>query len=127
MRLAAKIDQLYVQKDFFDSDIELIPVSDGRTRCLLLWRAGRMIWPRACFRPGDSMGIARCRCGLPICCSSPAMRPTQTDSILPIARSRTKIIPTQCLKMTRDLYRFQAGEWKRIETGDLGPAKASAK
>jgi hypothetical protein len=35
--------------------------------------------------------------------------------------------PANCLKMTRDLYRWQAGEWKRIETNDLGPAKTPAK
>jgi hypothetical protein len=29
--------------------------------------------------------------------------------------------------MTRDLYRYQNGEWKRVETVDLPPAKPSAK
>ena len=35
--------------------------------------------------------------------------------------------PSQCLKMTSDIYRFQAGEWKRVETADLPPAKPSSK
>jgi hypothetical protein len=35
--------------------------------------------------------------------------------------------PSQCLKMSRDLYRFQAGEWKRIETADLPPPTPAKK
>src|SRR5229473_57955 len=35
--------------------------------------------------------------------------------------------PAQCLKMTRDLYRLQAGDWKRIETKDFGVVKATPK
>jgi len=35
--------------------------------------------------------------------------------------------PSQCLKISRDLYRFQAGEWKRIETADLAPPMPIAK
>ena len=27
--------------------------------------------------------------------------------------------PAQCLKMTRDVYRFKNGEWKRVETADF--------
>jgi hypothetical protein len=34
--------------------------------------------------------------------------------------------PSQCLKMSRDLYRFQNGEWKRIESSDLPPPKPAA-
>jgi hypothetical protein len=29
--------------------------------------------------------------------------------------------------MSRDLYRFQAGEWKRIETADLPPPTPATK
>jgi hypothetical protein len=35
--------------------------------------------------------------------------------------------PSQCLKMSRDLYRFQDGEWKRMETSDLPLAKPASK
>ena len=35
--------------------------------------------------------------------------------------------PSQCLKMTRDAYRFQAGEWKRVESADLPASKPAAK
>ena len=123
--LAAKIDH-FVQKDFFDSDIELVPVS-ATEPVFVTVAAARMICRQACFRPGDSMGIARCRSGVRICCSSQTMRPMEMDSISRTAPSPMRIIRRQCLKMTRDLYRWQAGEWKRIETDDLGPAKTPAK
>jgi hypothetical protein len=35
--------------------------------------------------------------------------------------------PSQCLKMSRDLYRFQGGEWKRVETVDLSAPKPDLK
>jgi hypothetical protein len=35
--------------------------------------------------------------------------------------------PAQCLKMTRDLYRLEVSEWKRIRTEDLGAVKATPK
>ncbi len=35
--------------------------------------------------------------------------------------------PSECLKMSRDLYRFQGGEWKRIESVDLPMPKPAAK
>jgi hypothetical protein len=33
--------------------------------------------------------------------------------------------PNLCRKMARELYRLQAGEWKRLETRDVIPAKAA--
>jgi len=33
--------------------------------------------------------------------------------------------PAVCRKMTRDVYGLQAGEWKRLETQDLSPAKVT--
>ncbi len=35
--------------------------------------------------------------------------------------------PSECLKMSRDLYRFEGGEWKRVETADLPQPKPAAK
>jgi hypothetical protein len=115
--LAAKIDH-FAQKDFFDSDLELVPVSNsepvfvtisGRTDDLstgmfsawkfdghgvvALWNSDLL---QQSSYEADEMGFRLAYC-------------SQVDDDH----------PSQCLKMSRDLYRFQAGEWKRIETADL--------
>jgi hypothetical protein len=123
--LAAKIDR-FVEKDFFDSDIELIPMSTaepvfvivaGRTDDLATgmfsaWRFdGRRavpLWSSDLLQQssyevdGDGFHLTYC---------------SQTD----------EDHPAQCLKMTRDLYRLEASEWKRIGTEDLGAVKATPK
>ena len=123
--LASRIDH-FVQKDFFDSDIELIPVSDsepvfvtvsGRTDDLSTgifsaWRFdGRrvqVLWSSDLLQQSnyeaDANGFHLTYCG-------------QVDDDH----------PSQCLKMTRDVYRFQSGDWKRVETEDLPSAKPSSK
>jgi hypothetical protein len=123
--LAARIDH-FAQKDFFDSDIELVPVSSseivfvtigGRTddlvtgmfsawrfdghRVVLLWTSDLL---QQSNYQADSEGFHLTYCGQP-----------DDDH------------PSQCLKMTRDLYRSTNGEWKRISTADLPPAMPSAK
>jgi len=115
--LAAKIDH-FVQKDFFDSDLELVSVSNsepvfvtisGRTddlstglfsawrfdghRLVALWNSDLL---QQSSYEADEAGFRLAYC-------------SQVDDDR----------PSQCLKMSRDLYRFQAGEWKRIETADL--------
>jgi hypothetical protein len=115
--LASRIDR-FVQKDFFDSDLELAPVSNsepvfvtvgGRTddlstgvfsawrfdghRALNLWNSELL---QQSSYEADENGLRLAYC-------------SQVDEDR----------PSQCLKMSRDLYRFQAGEWKRIETADL--------
>jgi hypothetical protein len=115
--LAARIDR-FVQKDFFDSDLELAPASNsepvfvtvgGRTddlstgmfsawrfdgyRALNLWNSDLL---QQSSYEADENGLRLAYC-------------SQADGDR----------PSQCLKMSRDLYRFQAGEWKRIETADL--------
>ena len=123
--LAARIDH-FVEKDFFDSDIELIPVSaaepafvivagrtddlatgmfsawrfDGR-RAVSLWSSD-LLQESSYDADGDGFHLTYCS------------EPDEDH-------------PAQCLKMTRDLYRLQAGEWKRIETKDLGALKATPK
>jgi len=123
--LAARIDR-FVEKDFFDSDIELIPMSTaepvfvivaGRTDDLATgmfsaWRFdGRRaapLWSSDLLQQssyeadGDGFHLTYCS------------EPDEDH-------------PAQCHKMTRDLYRLRAGEWKRTETKDLGPAKATPK
>jgi len=123
--LAARIDR-FVEKDFFDSDIELIPMSTaepvfvivaGRTDDLATgmfsaWRFdGRRaapLWSSDLLQQssyeagGDGFRLTYC---------------SQTD----------EDHPAQCLQMTRDLYRLEASEWKRIRTEDLGAVKATPK
>jgi len=114
---AARIDHL-VQKDFFDSDLELVPVSksdpvfvtiSGRTddlstgmfsawrfdgqRIVTLWTSDLL---QQSSYEADENGFHLAYC-------------SQVDDDR----------PSQCLKMSRDLYQFQTGEWKRIETAEL--------
>ena len=123
--LAAKIDH-FVQKDFFDSDLELVSVSNsepvfvtisGRTddlstglfsawqfdghRLIALWNSDLL---QQSSYEADEAGFRLAYC-------------SQVDDDR----------PSQCLKMSRDLYRFQAGEWKRVETADLPPPTPATK
>jgi hypothetical protein len=122
---AAKIDH-FTQKDFFDSDLELVAVSSseaafitisGRTDDLSTglfsaWRFdGRRVaalWNSDLLQQStyeaDDTGFHLAYC-------------SQVDDDR----------PSQCLKMSRDIYRYQAGEWKRIETADLPPPKPASK
>jgi hypothetical protein len=123
--LAAKIDH-FVQKDFFDSDVELVLASNsepvfvtvsGRTddlstglfsawqfdgrRVVALWNSDLL---QQSSYEADENGFRLAYC-------------SQVDDDH----------PSQCLKMSRDLYRYQAGEWKRIETADLTQPKPATK
>ncbi len=122
--LAARIDR-FVQKDFLDGDIEIVPVSksepvlvtvSGRTddlstgmfsawlfdghRAVNLWNSDLL---QQSSYEADESGFHLAYC-------------SQVDEDR----------PSRCLKMSRDLYRFQAGEWKRIETADLPPPSPAA-
>jgi hypothetical protein len=123
--LAARIDHI-VQKDFFDSDLELVPVSNtepvfvtisGRTDDLStgLFSAWRF----------DGHGVA------PLWSSDLLQQSSyeaDEDAFrLAYCSQVDDDHPSQCLKMSRDVYRSQAGEWKRIETADLPPSKPAAK
>ena len=123
--LAARIDHS-VQKDFLDSDVEIAPVSNseavfvtisGRTDDLStgLFSAWRFdghglvnLWnsdllQQSSYQAGEKgFDLAYC---------------SQVDDDH----------PSQCLKMSRDLYRFQGGEWKRVETVDLSAPKPDLK
>jgi hypothetical protein len=123
--LASRIDH-FAQKDFFDSDVELIPVSGGEpvfvtvsgrtddlsTGIFSVWlfdgHRASALWTSDLLQQSnyeaDANGFHLTYCG-------------QVD----------EDHPSQCLKMTRDLYRFQAGEWKRVETADFPPATPSSK
>jgi hypothetical protein len=123
--LAARIDHL-VEKDFFDSDLEMVPVSrtdpvfvtiSGRTDDLSTgmfsaWRydgnRAAALWTSDLLQQSsyeaDDNGFHLAYC-------------SQVD----------QDHPSQCLKMSQDLYRFQDGEWKRIRTVDVPPPKFPAK
>jgi len=119
--LAARIDHI-VQKDFFDSDLELVSVSDaepvfvtisGRTDDLStgLFSAWRF----------DGHGVV----GLwnSDLLQQSSYEASENDFRLAYCSKVDEDRPSECLRMSRDLYRFQAGEWKRIETEDLPPSK----
>ena len=117
--LAARIDH-FVLKDFFDSDLELVPVSNseavfvvvsGRTddlstglfsawwfdghRMVALWNSD-LLQQSTYAADGNGLSLAYC---------------SQVDDDR----------PSQCLKMSRDLYRFQDRAWKRTESMELPP------
>jgi hypothetical protein len=123
--LAAKIDR-FVQKDFLDSDVELAPVSNseavfvtisGRTDDLStglfsawkfdergvinLWNSDLL--QQSSYQAGEK-GFELAYC-------------SQVDDDQ----------PSLCHKMSRDLYRYQGEEWKRVETIDLPAPKADVK
>ncbi len=119
--LAARIDH-FVQKDFFDSDLELVSVSDaepvfvtisGRTDDLStgLFSAWRF----------DGHGVVALWNSDLLQQSS--YEASENDFRLAYCSKVDEDRPSECLRMSRDLYRFQAGEWKRIETEDLPPSK----
>jgi hypothetical protein len=115
--MAARIDHT-VQKDFFDSDLEMVPVSTpdavfvtvaGRTddlstglfsawqfdghRLIGLWTSDLL---QQSTYTADDAGFHLAYCS-----------------------SVDEDRPSQCLKMSQDLYRFQAGAWKRVQTSDI--------
>ena len=121
--LATRIDH-FVEKDFFDSDIELVPVSaadpvfvivagrtdDLATGLFTVWtfdgRRAARLWSSDLLQQSsyeaDAGGFHLTYCSEP-----------DEDH------------PSLCRKMARDLYRLQAGEWKRLETVDVIPAKSA--
>jgi len=123
--LAARIDH-FVEKDFFDSDLELAPVSgsdavfvtiSGRTddlstglfsawrfdgqRLMALWNSDLL---QQSSYQADFNGFHLAYCS-----------EVNEDH------------PSECLKMSRDLYRFEGEEWKRVETADLLQPKPAVK
>jgi len=123
--LAARIDH-FVQKDFFDSDLELVSVSDaepvfvtisGRTDDLStgLFSAWRF----------DGHGVVALWNSDLLQQSS--YEASENAFRLAYCSKVDEDRPSECLRMSRDLYRFQGGEWKRIETEDLPASKPIVK
>jgi hypothetical protein len=123
--LGAKIDH-FTQKDFFDSDVELVSASNsdpvfvtisGRTDDLStgLFSAWRF----------DGHGVAALWSSDLVQQSSYEADPDGFR--LAYCSKVDEDHPSECLKMSRDLYRFQGGEWKRVESADLPSPKPAAK
>jgi hypothetical protein len=121
--LAARIDH-FVEKDFFDSDIELIPVST--TEPVFVIAAGRTDdLATGMFTAWRFDG----RRAMPLW-SSDLLQQSSYEAVrdgfhLTYCSEPDEDRPGLCRKMTSDVYRLQAGEWKRIETKDISPAKVA--
>ena len=123
--LAAKIDH-FAQKDFFDSDVELVAVSasepvfltvSGRTDDLATGQFSA--WK---FDGGHLVALW----------SSDLLQQSSYESDdngfhLAYCSQEDDDHPSDCLKMSRDVYRYENGEWKRTETVEMPPSKPSAK
>ena len=123
--LAARIDHL-VDKDFFDSDLELVPVSSAEPAFVIV--AGRT----------DDLSTGMFSAWLfdgrrvSALWSSDLLQQSayETDEKgfhLAYCSQVDEEHPSQCLKMSRDLYQIEAGEWKRIETSEISPPKPAPK
>jgi hypothetical protein len=114
----------FVEKDFFDSDIELIPVSTAEPAFVIV--AGRTDdFMTGMFTAWRFDG----RRAVPLWSSEPLQQSSyefgKDGFQLTFCSDPDEDRPGLCRKMTRDLYRLQAGEWKRTETKDVSPAKAA--
>jgi hypothetical protein len=123
--LAAKIDR-FEQKDFLDSDIELIPMSTadpvfvvvaGRTDDLAtgIFTAWRFDGTRAV--PLWSSDLLQ----------QSSYEADQDGFHITYCSEPDEEHPAICHKMTRDTYRMQSGAWKNVETKDLGASKPVTK
>jgi hypothetical protein len=122
---AARIDHI-VQEDFFDSDLELVPVSSSEL--VFVTVSGRTddlsTGLFSAWRYEDHHLVALWNSDL---LQQSTYEADESGFHLAYCSQVDDDHPSQCLKMSRDLYRFQAGEWKRIETADLPPPKPATK
>jgi len=122
---AARIDH-FVQKDFFDSDIELVAVSN--TDPVFVTVSGRTddlsTGMFSAWRFDGHEVVALWNSDL---LQQSSYEASENVFRLAYCSQVDEDHPSQCLRMSRDLYRFQAGEWKRVETEDLPPSKPIVK
>ena len=123
--LAARIDH-FAQKDFLDSDVELVPVSGSEP--VFVTVSGRTDdLSTGAFTAWQFNGH-----GVAALWNSDLLQQSSyqaEDGGFRIAYCSqvNEDRPSDCLKMSRDLYRYQAGEWKRTETADMSLPKPAAK
>lgn len=119
--LAARIDR-FVQKDFLDSDLELASVSNSEAVFVTVsGRTDDLSTGAFSAWQFDGHGVVNLW-------NSDLLQQSNYEADdsgfhLAYCSSVDEDRPSRCLKMSRDLYRFQSGEWKRIETVDLPPLK----
>lgn len=123
--LAAKIDHT-VEKDFLDSDVELIPVS--RSEPVFVTVAGRTddlsTGLFSAWRFDGHHAVALWSSDL---LQQSSYEADENGFRLAYCSEVDEDHPSQCLKMSQDLYRFQNGEWKRIESTNLPPPNSPQK
>ncbi len=123
--LAARIDHI-VQKDFLDSDVELVPVSGSEP--VFVTVSGRTDdLSTGAFTAWQFNGH-----GVVALWSSDLLQQSSYQAEeggfrIAFCSQVNDDRPSECLKMSRDLYRIQGGEWKRTETVDLPMSKPAAK
>jgi hypothetical protein len=123
--LVARIDH-FAQKDFLDSDIEAVIVST--TEPVFVTVSGRTDdLSTGAFSAWhfDGHGVAALWNSDLLQQSS--YEAEENGFRLAYCSQVDEDHPAQCLKMSRDLYRYQAGEWKRVETAEMLPPKPAAK
>jgi hypothetical protein len=122
---AAKIDH-FAQKDFFDSDLELATVSSGDPVFVTI--SGRSDdLETGMFSAWKFDGSRLILLWSSDLLQQSSYEPEENGFRLAYCSQEDEDRPSECLKMSRDLYRFQAGEWKRIESVVVPPQKSGAK
>lgn len=123
--LAAKIDHT-VEKDFLDSDIELIPVS--RSEPVFVTVAGRTDdLSTGVFSAWRFDGHRAAALWTSDLLQQSSYEADENGFHLAYCSQVDEDHPSHCLKMSQDLYRFQSGEWKRIESTNLPPPNSPQK
>ena len=123
--LTARIDR-FVQKDFVDSDLELMPVSNSEP--VFVTVAGRTDdLSTGAFSAWQFDGHRMLNLWNSDLLQQSSYEADENGFRLAYCSHVDEDRPSQCLKMSRDLYRFQEGEWKRIETVDMPSPSPAAK
>ncbi|HEY2646807.1 MAG TPA: hypothetical protein VGI34_07520 [Candidatus Acidoferrales bacterium] len=123
--LAAHIDH-FAQKDFLDSDIEAVLVSSSEPVFITVsGRTDDLVTGAFTAWHFDGHGVAALWNSDLLQQSS--YEAEENGFRLAYCSQVDEDHPSQCLKMSRDLYRYQAGEWKRVETAEMAPPKPAVK
>jgi len=123
--LSASINR-FNQKDFFDSDLEMVPVS--RTEPVFVTVAGRTddlstgMFSAWLFETDRVVALWTSDL-----LQQSSYEADENGFHLAYCSQVDEDHPSQCVKMSRDLYRFQDGEWKRIETSEVVPPQPVSK
>lgn len=123
--LAARLDH-FTQKDFFDSDIEFVPISAADTVFLTVsGRTDDASTGLFCAWRYDGVNISSLW-------SSDLLTQSAYEALpngiaLTYCSNPDDEHPRECSKMVRDEFAWRNGAWKRVAQKDLGPAKPPKK